>query len=92
MKFTKMQGAGNDFIIIDNRTLNLPVETLCDIARTLCPRAMAVGADGLMAVVEPKAGGDFGMVLLTDLSAKCVETEQGASVNTAMKRGLQESL
>ena len=42
MKFTKMQGAGNDFIIIDNRTLNLPVETLCDIARTLCPRAMAV--------------------------------------------------
>ena len=64
MKFTKMQGAGTDFIISDNRTLNLPVETLCDIARTLCPRAMAVGADGLMAVVEPKAGGDFGMIFI----------------------------
>lgn len=64
MKFTKMQGAGNDFIVIDNRSLNLSVEALCDLARKLCPRRLAVGADGLMAVVPPKAGGDFGMIFI----------------------------
>lgn len=64
MKFTKMQGAGNDFIVIDNRDLNLSVEALCDLARKLCPRRLSVGADGLMAVVPPKAGGDFGMIFI----------------------------
>ncbi|NCC24076.1 MAG: diaminopimelate epimerase [Deltaproteobacteria bacterium] len=46
--FFKMQGSGNDFILIDNRTLCLPVEAMPDLARTMCPRAFSVGADGLI--------------------------------------------
>lgn len=62
MKFTKMQGAGNDFIIINNIEENLPRDSFSDLARTLCPRRTAVGADGLMAVEKAEEGGDFRML------------------------------
>ena len=48
MKFTKMHGAGNDFIIVDNRSEKIPKEKMGQIAKTLCPRRTAVGADGMM--------------------------------------------
>lgn len=61
IRFTKMQGAANDFIVLDNRDMRLPEETLSALARQLCPRRFAVGADGLMAVETAEAGGDFRM-------------------------------
>lgn len=33
MEFCKMQGAGNDFIIINNMKLNIPVDKLPAIAK-----------------------------------------------------------
>ncbi len=48
MKFTKMHGAGNDFIIVDNRTERIPEEKMAETARRLCPRRTGVGADGIM--------------------------------------------
>ena len=48
MKFTKMHGAGNDFIIVDNREEQILPEKMGEIAKALCPRRMAVGADGMM--------------------------------------------
>ena len=50
LQFTKMNGAGNDFVLLDNRAadLHLDAET---IAR-LCDRHRGVGADGLL-LVEP---------------------------------------
>jgi len=59
LPFTKMNGAGNDFVLVDNRDGNL---SLCreTIAR-LCDRHRGIGADGLL-VVEPAAGAaDFRM-------------------------------
>ena len=50
LPFVKMSGAGNDFVVIDNRTLNHSL-TGEQIAR-LCDRHFGVGADGLLAV-EP---------------------------------------
>jgi diaminopimelate epimerase len=44
--FAKYHGAGNDFIIIDNRTINLNLNKE-QIAR-LCHRRFGIGADGLM--------------------------------------------
>ena len=56
MKFWKMNGAGNDFIILNNLEEQLPPESLPQIARTLCRRRLSIGADGLMAVCRPSQG------------------------------------
>ena len=50
MKFWKMNGAGNDFIIIDNRVEKIPHEKLPMVAKTLCERHLSIGADGFMVV------------------------------------------
>lgn len=62
MKFTKMQGAGNDFIIINNMDGQLPRSAYGEIAAKLCPRHISVGADGLMVVEPAEEGGDFKMM------------------------------
>ena len=62
MEFCKMQGAGNDFIIINNMKLNIPVDKLPAIAKKLCQRKVSIGADGLMAVDIPDGDGDFKML------------------------------
>lgn len=61
MKFTKMQGAGNDFIIINNIEEKIPKEKFASIAKTLCTRRMSIGADGMMFVDHSEKGGDYRM-------------------------------
>lgn len=62
MKFWKMNGAGNDFIILNNQAERLPHDALPEIARTLCERHMSIGADGLMVVEAADQGGSFKML------------------------------
>ncbi len=62
MRFTKMNGAGNDFIILDNRTERIPRDRFPAIARTLCRRRLSIGADGLMVVEDACQGGDYRML------------------------------
>jgi len=45
LSFTKMQGAGNDFVVLDGRTAPADLPAL---ARALCDRRTGVGADGLL--------------------------------------------
>lgn len=59
MKLYKYQGAGNDFLIADNRDGSIFLNEE-QIAR-LCDRRYGVGADGLM-LLENSAGYDFRMV------------------------------
>ena len=61
MKFWKMNGAGNDFIIIDNRVEKIPHEMLPSVAKTLCERHLSIGADGFM-VVEASEKADYRMI------------------------------
>jgi diaminopimelate epimerase len=49
LEFTKMTGAGNDFIVADNRSGNLTLSRL-QVAQ-LCDRRFGVGADGVMLLV-----------------------------------------
>src|SRR5450631_4191951 len=59
LTFTKMNGAGNDFVLMDNRTggLNLDAKAI----ELICDRHRGVGADGVL-LVEPAANGaDFKM-------------------------------
>lgn len=62
MKFWKMNGAGNDFLILNNLEEHLPQEDFPRLARTLCERRLSIGADGLMVVEAPDQGGDYRML------------------------------
>ena len=62
MKFWKMNGAGNDFVILNNLEEHLPHEVLPAVAKTLCERHMSIGADGMMVVEAPTQGGDYKML------------------------------
>ncbi|NNC89590.1 MAG: diaminopimelate epimerase [Akkermansiaceae bacterium] len=57
LAFTKMNGAGNDFVMVDNRDLSLAL-TKEQIAR-VCDRHRGVGADGLLAAEPAENGADF---------------------------------
>ncbi len=58
--FTKMSGAGNDFLVLDNRFLRFSDAELAALARRFCPRRTGVGADGLLALDEPDVEGADG--------------------------------
>lgn len=62
LAFTKMQGAGNDFIVIDNRKTGFSKADLSQIAKEVCQRKISLGADALMAVDFPQETGDFRML------------------------------
>jgi diaminopimelate epimerase len=60
LAFNKYQGAGNDFIIIDNRN-NIFNPEDSRLINKLCDRKFGIGADGLILIME-KQGFDFEMV------------------------------
>ena len=59
LRFTKMNGAGNDFVMIDNRagSLQLAAEQIAKI----CDRHRGVGADGVLVLERPTNGTNFRM-------------------------------
>ena len=59
LHFTKMNGAGNDFVMLDNRDGQLQLDQAA-IAK-LCDRHRGVGGDGLLMVEPAQAGADFRM-------------------------------
>ena len=61
MKFTKMQGAGNDFIVLDNRSGVIRENEYSALAVRLCRRRLSIGADGLMIVLPAQGIGDYAM-------------------------------
>ena len=54
MKFTKMHGLGNDFVILDREELIKRSFNYSELAKTLCDRNFGVGADGLILVNPPE--------------------------------------
>ncbi len=59
LRFTKMNGAGNDFVLLDNRVGDLQLQR-AQIAR-LCDRHRGIGADGVLVLERPTNGADFRM-------------------------------
>ena len=57
MKFAKMQGAGNDFIVVDARDME---RDWSKMSKAMCQRHFGVGADGIILLVPSKVA-DLGM-------------------------------
>ena len=68
LQFSKYQGLGNDFLILDGRTSPLPASVLNpspDWVRLICDRRFGVGADGLiLALPETVGDADLRMRIL----------------------------
>src|SRR2546423_3366264 len=59
LSFTKMNGAGNDFVMIDNRSGDVRLQPE-QIVR-ICDRHRGVGADGILLLENGSNGADFRM-------------------------------
>ena len=55
ISFTKMQGAGNDFVVIDNLDQQFSEDELIEITPALCNRKFGIGSDGLLAIFPPES-------------------------------------
>lgn len=61
LNFSKYEGAGNDFILVDNRNQSFKLLDKPEVIEKLCDRHFGIGADGLM-VLQTKGGYDFEMI------------------------------
>ncbi|MFC2153859.1 diaminopimelate epimerase [Candidatus Altiarchaeota archaeon] len=60
MKFWKMHGIGNDYIVVDNRGGEIKESELSNLSKNLCRRRFSVGSDGLL-LVYPSTKADVRM-------------------------------
>ncbi len=58
LPFEKMNGTGNDFVLVDNRDLRIPKSEQAELAHKICRRMFSVGADGMI-FIEPSEKADF---------------------------------
>lgn len=61
LTFYKMQGAGNDFVVLDNQNQSLSLNRIIELTPRLCDRKFGVGADGVL-VLQPADGADYAMI------------------------------
>jgi diaminopimelate epimerase len=89
--FTKYQGTGNDFIVVDNREMKYRLQTSQIVA--LCDRHFGIGSDGLIMIEPPqKEGEDFYMNFYNpDGSSSFCGNGSRCAVHFASSLGIIES-
>jgi len=60
MKFTKMQGCGNDYVYVNGFTEKIPAEKKPELVRRLSDRHFGIGSDGVI-FINPAKEADFEM-------------------------------
>lgn len=86
MKFTKMQGTGNDFLMVETRDDSRDWES---IAEAMCDRHFGIGADGVM-LVMPSEKADVRMRLFNNDGSEAEVSGNGVRclVKYAVERGI----
>ncbi|MDR0985188.1 MAG: diaminopimelate epimerase [Endomicrobium sp.] len=80
INFTKLTAAGNDFIVIDNRTKFIVKDKYNVLAKQLCDRKYSIGADGLI-LLENSNISNFKMVYFnSDGSHACMCGNGGRAI------------
>ncbi len=67
MRFAKYHGLGNDFLVVDLRTVDAATAAAVqapDAVRALCDRQFGVGGDGVLAILPSSTGDDARMRVL----------------------------
>lgn len=87
MKFTKMQGCGNDYVYVNGFTEKLSPQEKPEIVRKLSDRHFGIGGDGVI-FINPAEEADFEMEMYNADGAarRCVATVSAAWQNTSMIR------
>ncbi len=62
MKFSKMQGNGNDFLVIEDLSGNL-IGRESEVSKRLCNRKFGIGADGIL-IVRNNSKADIEMIII----------------------------
>jgi len=91
VKFTKMQGAGNDFVVLDGT--REPVALAPATLRRLADRHFGVGADQILVVERPRTPGvDFGYRIFNADGGEVEQCGNGARcfVRFVRERGLTD--
>lgn len=88
MKFTKMQGIGNDYVYVN--CFQEHIENPSEVSRRISDRHFGIGSDGLI-LIKPSEKADFEMecIMLTEVRAQCAETECAVWENMCMTMVLQ---
>lgn len=66
-EFLKVEGLGNDFLLVDERSSNLDtVQLPLDVRQALCVRQNGVGADGVLTLLRPRSKDAFCRLHITN--------------------------
>ena len=91
LRFTKMQGAGNDFVMLD--ATRAPLELSTEQFRALADRHFGIGADQILVVEPPRTPGvDFGYRIFNASGDEVEHCGNGARcfVRFVRERGLTD--
>lgn len=76
--FVKSHGLGNDYLVMEPDKLPFPLTP--ENIRLICHRNLGVGSDGILALVPPMAGGQFGMRVLNPDGSEAEKSGNGIRI------------